>query len=244
MSQVVIQNATTKANTYLPFSPAVVGDITPPVHGQSLAWDGTQSRYDNDVAVWRDLTGVMDLRGGGAGAAFTLTQFDVAGRVYEYATNQGGNGTVSRGYFSYHVPHDIKPNSDTFFHLHISTISSVTTTVAFDVYVGTAKRGGTFPALKKIANVTHTFAGVSDVRKHIVSEVALSTLVGTATTLQNDEIETDGIIQILVENTRGVTVGDNMAGNATGVVFVMFADIHYQSDMGGGTLNKDPPFRT
>lgn len=243
MSQVVIQNISTKVNTHLPFSPAVTGDVVVPVHGQALAWDGTQSRYDNDVLVWKDLTGVIDFRSAGGGALpFTFAQYSVdANQVWEYGTTTGA-GQVSQAYLTFHYPHDARPNTDTFFHLHISTNISITTTTSFQVWAGFAKRDtGIFPALKQLANITYTFAGAGDVRRHIVVEVPLSTAVATATTLANSELETDGILQIYVRYQRGLAP-DTMANNS--ITFLHFADVHYQSDMGGGTFSRSTPFRT
>lgn len=241
MSQVVIQNVSTKTNSYLPFSPAVTGDPTPPVHGQSLAWDGDEARYDNDVLGWKDLTGQIYFRSaGGAALPFVLSQFSaIADEVWEYGTATGA-GHISKGYLTFHWPHDYRPGTDTFIHLHISTNLSITTTTSFELYAGFAKSGGVFPALKRLANVTYTFQGAVDQRKHLVVEVPLSTTVATATTLANSELETDGILQVYIRYQRGLAP-DTMANNS--ITFLHFCDVHYQSDMGGGTKNRVAPFR-
>lgn len=241
MSQVVIQNATTKANTYLPFSPAVVGDITPPVHGQSLAWDADEARYDNDVETHVDVVGELTMRSAGGGALpMTLSQFDIDGRIWNYATTDSG-GQVSQFFMQYHLPHCHKPNSDTWFHLHIGTNVSITTTTVFQVFATFAKRGEIVPApMTQLANISYTFTGAPDLRRHIVVEVPLSTAGGSATTLNNAVLETDGLVFVYVRYQRGAN-GDNMAN--TSKTFVFQADLHIKTDMGHGTKNRAAPFR-
>lgn len=243
MSRITIQDSTTKANTYLTVAPSIVGGVVDGtiVHGQALAYDATQTRFDTSVEVYKDLTGEFTQRSAGGGALpFTLNQFDIAGRIWEWSTTDSA-GQVSQAYFTYHWPHDHKPNTDTFFHLHIGTNVSITTTTSFQVFASFAKRGNIVPVMKQLANITYTFTGAADLRRHIVVEIPMSTAVATGTTLANSELETDGILNIYVLYTRGLAP-DTMANASR--TFLFFADVHYLSDMGGGTLNKQAPFRS
>lgn len=237
--KVVINNS--GINSALDVDTRVVGALpTAPIHGQQMTYNSTNNTFNTNVLVWKDLTGVFDQRTAGGGALpFTIQQYDVNGRVYEWATTDGG-GTISQGYFTFHINHDYAINTDTFIHLHLSTNANITTTCAFQVWAGFAKSGEVFPELKQLADITYTFQGATDVRKHHVIEVPLSTSVATATTLANSEIEVDGIMQVYLRYQRGAN-GDNMANASR--TFIHFCDIHHQSNI-EGTLNKVAPFRT
>lgn len=218
----------------------IVSDVTNRVHNSVPSWNSTTSKYEDNQDGWVDMLGVLDFRSGGGSNPFILTQFDVAGRVYEWATANSA-GQQSQGFLSFHWPHDYVPNSDTFIHLHISTNQSVTTTTAFQLWAGFGKRDtGLFPALIQLQNITYTFQGASDVRKHIVVEVPLSTAGGSATTLNTASLETDGILQVYINYVRGSN-SDNMGNNVP--TFLHFCDIHYKSTS-RGTKNKVSPFNT
>lgn len=238
--KVVINNS--GINSTLDVDTRVVGALpSAPVHGNPLSYNSGTNSFTTDNEVWKDLTGEFSMRSAGGGALpFTISQFDIAGNVWEYATTDSG-GQVSQAYFTFHWSHEHKPLTDTYFHLHIGTNVSITTTTSFQVFASFAKRGDLFPVMKQLSNITYTFQGATDLRRHIVVEVPLSTAVATATTLANSELETDGILNIHVRYQRGLAP-DNM-GN-TSKTFLFFADVHYLSDMAGGTLNRAAPFRT
>ncbi len=228
-------------NSTLQVNKKVLGCLpVAPVHGHAIQYDSTSDTYKNGTDCYIDLIGELTQRSAGGGALpMTLTAFDLASRIWTYATTSGA-GQVSQFFMAYHWPHAYKPGSDTFIHLHIGTNLSITTTTSFQVFACFAKRGQIVPVMTQLQNITYTFQGASDLRRHIVVEVPLSTSGGSANTLDSSTLETDGILYAYFRYERGLAP-DNMANSPT---FVFTADCHILTDMGSGTKNKEAPFRT
>ncbi len=170
---------------------------------------------------WRDITGQVTVRGIG-GASPTWAQVGSGPfRAYQFAVND-------ECWFSYHIPHDIVPSADVHFHAHwvadgtdINPVKWQFTYAyalgfdqeAFDLGTGTTVTAeGTPSGTQYQHNVTETAA------------VSIPTLT-----------EPDGLIYMHIKRiTNGAT--DN-----TDAIFMLTADIHYQST-NIGTIGKAPGF--
>jgi len=72
---------------------------------------------------------------------------------------------------------------------------------------------------------------------HFITEVALSSVGGSASTLNTTNLEVDGIIKTSLKITSIPTI----TGGVSQFPFIDTIDIHYQST-GRGTKQKAPPF--
>lgn len=207
--------------------------ITNPVHGDPIGYSSNGSMVNAPV-VWIDLLGEITTRSGGGASAPVVKQFDAAGVYFENATDGGS----TQLYFAYHIPHHYKPNTDSYIHLHHSVANSSTGKTVWLVHAAFAKLGDPFPAFKKLANIEYTYQGLSDVRRHIVTEIPLSSAGGSATTLANSELEVDGVLLVRMRRERNAN-GDTMVDEP---VFLFFGDCHLQA-VSSGTQFRAPPFR-
>ena len=179
---------------------------------------------------WRDLTGAVVVKATGAGRpVFSVYKGNI--EEYQFAIND-------KAEFTYHIPHDYVPGSDIFLHVHWSHISASVTggTVTFGYELTYAKGHNQSPFG---ANKTGTIAGTASAvqYQHIVSEVQISASSPSASQIDSDDLEPDGLI--LVELFFNA---NNMTG-ATPDLFVHEMDIHYQS-MNVGTKQNAPDFYT
>jgi hypothetical protein len=218
----------------------IVSDITNRVHNSVSAWDSTNSKYVDNQDGWVDLIGDFGVRSGGGANPFVLTLFDTpTAHIYDWATANSA-GQISQGYSQYHIPHDYAPGTDTFFHLHLSTNQAVSTTCAFLIYASFTKANQVLQPSVLLATITKMFNAATDQYKIFVVEVPLSTAGGSATTIDTNQIETDGILHVHIFYQRGAN-GDNMGNNVP--TFIHYADVHYKSTS-RGTKNKVSPFNT
>ncbi len=179
---------------------------------------------------WRDLTGAVVVKATGAGRpTFAIYKGNI--EEYQFAVND-------KAEFTYHIPHDYVPGSDILLHVHWSHISASVTggTVTFGYELTYAKGHNQSPFG---ANKTGTIAGTASAvqYQHIVSEVQISASSPSASQIDSDDLEPDGLI--LVELFFNA---NNMTG-ATPDPFVHEMDVHYQS-MNIGTKQNAPDFYT
>jgi hypothetical protein len=157
---------------------------------------------------WRDIIGTVLTRGIGA------TDPDWAqvssGPFYAYKFSL--NDTC---WMAYHVPHDIVPGSD--FHLHVHWLPSGTdaNTVKWSFAYTFAKGFDQEAFDTDGTTVTAEEAGPGTAFQHMVTESAAITVAGLT--------EPDGIIYV---NITRVTNGGT---DNTDDIFVLTADLHYQS---------------
>lgn len=155
--------------------------------------------------------------------------------IYQWQFGVGDETTVN-----YHMPHDWVFGSDMFIHVHWSHISAAVTggTVTFDISHSYSKgfaqgAGSVFPAPKTLQLV----ANAAGQYEHVVSEIQLSSVGGSATEIDTDDLQVDGNI---LANFN--FAANNMTG-ATPNIFIHFCDIHYLS-WHVGTTERMPDFYT
>ena len=184
-------------------------------------------------AVWKDLIGDISPKTSGATAP---TFGAYRGNVWQYSFDSG-----DESHFTFHVPHDYKPGSDMYIHVHWSHTDAVSITgniqFTFDVTYAKGHNQANFAA--PIALTTSTYAttnlATTPQYRHRIEEVQLSAASPTASQLDSDDLEVDGIIMVRTMCPTQPTFG------GTGKVFIHTVDIHYQAAY-IGTKNKVPDF--
>lgn len=179
---------------------------------------------------WHDMIGNVSIRGiGGKDPAYNVYRGGIRG--YQFSVND-------EVFIEFHIPHDYAPGTDLYLHFHWSNKDSRVTggTVTWGAEVSYAK-GHDQAAFS--SPITATVVGTaSDTQyQHIITEFQLSAASPSATQLDSDIIEVDGLILM-----RAYLSANNLTGFAD-EPFLHFVDIHYQST-NIGTKQKAPPFWT
>lgn len=175
---------------------------------------------DSDDFGWHDITGQATVRGV---AAFDPSWAQIGSGPF-YAYNFAVGDAI---FFVYHVPHDIVPNSNIFFHAHWIPGGTNVQPVKWQWEYTYAK--GFNQAAFDVSGTTVTAeqAGPGTQWQHMVTETDAVDITGLS--------EPDGIIYAkLTRITNGGTEN-------TDDIFLLTADIHYQST-GRATFNKAPNF--
>jgi len=191
---------------------------------------GIKVGNDNGDFSWRDIIGRVQSDPLGSNAPTKA--------VFRTGVNGFAYGTGDQLDCVYHIPHDYVPGSDLFIHLHwMHNGTAISGTFDFDCVATYADRDGLFGTPVSLA-ITEAVNITTHPRYfHRVLEVQLSTSGGSASQLDSDSIEVDGVIQLTF-------TADDSALTITGgttTPFVSTADVHYQS-RNIGTKNKDPDF--
>lgn len=172
---------------------------------------------------WADITAPISVRG--VAATDPSWSRISTGPFYAFAFGVG-----DYVWQPFHVPHDIVPGSDVHFHVHWlpSGTNSNTVKWQFDYTYAKGFNQGAFDPNGNSVTVEQAGPGVA--YQHMVAETAAVTIPGLT--------EPDGIIYVRFGRiTNGGT--DN-----TDTIFVLTADIHYQSTGLVATKNKAPNFYT
>lgn len=141
----------------------------------------------------------------------------------------------------WHIPHDYAPGTDLFIHVHWSHDSALVTggdtTWSWETTYAKGHDQGAFTSTKI---VTVTQAPSTTPYQHMIAETALSVSGGSATQIDTDAIEVDGVILCrFFLNSNDLTV----SGGGVPDPFVHFVDLHYQST-NLPTKNRAPSFWT
>ena len=163
-----------------------------------------------------------------------------------FATYRGG---ISEFQFSegdemlarFHLPHDYAPGTDMLIHVHCSHNSTLVTggSVTFGWEVSYSK-GHNQAAFSDPVFITVSQSANPIQYQHIVAETAQSISGGSATQLNCDYLEVDGvIISRFYVDSNDLTV----SGGGVPDPFIHFVDVHYQST-GLPTKQKAPDFWT
>lgn len=175
---------------------------------------------------WEDLVGTLFSNG-------TATYASFIGTIKKLQFTETEDAAID-----FHLPHDYVPGTNIFVHVHwahnSATLTGGSVTWGFEVSYAKGHDQAAFHAVK-IITVAQT-ANLTQYQ-HMIAETAMSVSGGSATQLDTDIIETDGLIlcRLYLDSndlTDSVTVPDP---------FAMKVDIHYQST-GVGTKNKTPDF--
>ncbi len=140
---------------------------------------------------------------------------------------------------SFHMPHDYLMGSPIYVHVHWSHISDKITsgscTWGFDIMYAKGHDQAIFE--EPITIVVNQEASTQPY-KHLIAETVASDVGGSGTTLDTNELEVDGIIQLrLFLDSNDIVTSDDSEAKP----FAHFVDFHYQST-NLPTKNKSPNF--
>jgi hypothetical protein len=186
---------------------------------------------------WKDLIGDVSPKTGNANAA-NMRQFIGAVSGWTHTASSVGDLT-------YHLPHDYAPNTDLFLHVHWGhngTAISGSFVVTF--YASYAKRSYPATTFATPITLTMTLNSLNMTNSprycHRVDEIQLSTPGGSASQLNTNDIEVDGLICI---HYATVTIPSITGSDFSNLPYIQTIDIHMQST-GVGTARKDPGYYT
>jgi len=182
---------------------------------------------------WRDILGFVLPDQQGANSP-TLAAF-IGGNVRRFHFSN-----TDRFDAEFHIPHDHVPGTDLYVHVHWShNGTAISGNFVIDFYSTYAKRESGVYGTEKNVTLTYntTNIGTTPQYSHQVQEVQLSTSGGSATLLDTDLIEPDGVIGMSVI----VTTIPTITGGSPNEPFVFHVDLHYQST-NIGTKDKDPGY--
>lgn len=193
---------------------------------------GVKVDIESPTYCWGDIIGNVEPKSTGAGSP---------ARVVYAGGNIGQYSFIAHDVcdFQFHIPHDYVPGTDIYFHVHWShTGTSISGNAVFTVYHTYAKghNQAAFPA-EKTVTITYNTTNIATTPRyqHRIDEVIISGPEATATLMDRDDIEVDGLVLATLKLTTLPTIGGG------GALFVHTCDIHYQST-GIGTKNKAPNF--
>lgn len=196
----------------------------------------TGIKVDDETPTWgwRDLIGYMIVDSSGANAA-SLVPFD-GGLVRRWAFS-----ATDKEDFEYHIPHDYVPGSDLFIHFHwahngTAINGPIVATLAYTYAKG--HNQANFSA-EKTTTITYNTVNIATTPRirHRIEETPLSTPGGSATLLNTNDIEPDGVIGL---NFTMTTI-PSISGGSPNLPFVFFVDVHYQST-NMATKQRSPNF--
>jgi hypothetical protein len=227
-------NATTAINAAGPM-------VLPKTTGVGIKVDNASPTYG-----WRDLLGDIKTRpaaGGGAAAQPDYVAYRSPIYAYRFGTNAPNNHN-HECFLEFHIPHDYVPGSDLYIHVHWSQI--VVDTGGAAGVPGDAKwywdatYASGYDADAFSAPITTSIVDQASTTQynHMISEIQLSATSPSASQLDSDDIEVDGLL--LVRLYRDPTDGADTLDQDT---FVHYVDIHYQST-NMATKDRNTPFYT
>jgi hypothetical protein len=181
---------------------------------------------------WRDLEGAISYRDVGLGAP-TLSTFRGNIRGLSFAAGDDYD-------LIYHMPHDHAPGSDLHIHLHwCHNGTGITGNFVITYYITYAKghRQAEYHAEKTLVQTISTSILTDPQYEHLLDEVQMSTPGGSASMIDTDALELDGMIKIHFD----VTTIPTISGGGVARPFIDYVDIHMQST-NATTKNKAPNF--
>lgn len=187
-----------------------------------------------DTLVWKDLVGFPVARNSGATApSYTALR---GGNVDAYAFS--ANDEIG---FVFHVPHDYAPGTDMHLHVHWTHNGTAISGNMVWTYSCTYAKGhnqANFPA-EVTGAITYATTNIATTPqyRHRIDEIQLSAASPSASQIDTDDIEVDGLILINLAATTIPTI----TGGTPNEPFILTADLHYQANY-FGTKNKVPNF--
>ena len=216
-------------------APLTVGDnlTLPKTAGKGIRVDKVSPTFG-----WHDLLGSITVR--------TIGVNDPTFAVYRGSIRQFqfSNAVMNEVFTEFHIPHDYLPGSDIFIHAHWSQIvvdsggpAGVPGDIKWSFDVSFAKGHNQAAFIAPVTpTVVQTASGTQ--YQHMIAEVQLSAAAPSASQLDSDNLEVDGIILV-----RGWRNPADAADTLNQQPFLHFIDIHYQTT-NIGTKQKAPDFYT
>lgn len=203
------------------------GLILPKTYGAGILTDA-----DGTPAYgWKDLVGPIHARASGS-AALTFAAYRDG--IYQFQMD-----TTSReAHLEFHIPHDIyiPAGSGLFIHTHWSLAAAGGTGNAVFTYDISYAKGYNQAAFSTAVVPTVTQAASGTAYQHMIAEVQFTADSPSATQINNNVIEVDGLILVRCRCTTLPT-------GTGGAPFIHFIDIHYQSSQ-IATKGRNYPFYT
>ena len=189
--------------------------------------------------TWRDLRSEVKVDRGGTSAP-AWAQY--IGSIYEWQFGQTGG--ADEVFSSYHLDHDYVEGTDVHIHCHWTqkTVdtggpASAPGDVKWYFEVTYAKGHDQAAFISPITtSVVQTASGTQ--YQHMIAEVQLSAASPTASQIDTDDLEPDGLFLVRIYRDAA-----DAADTLDQGPFLLFVDIHYQSS-NIGTKNRNPGFYT
>ena len=177
-------------------------------------------------AGWKDL--VADASRANASGGGAPTWAVMVSGIYAYRFSATATNEI---WLTFHVPHDVKPNTRLIPHFHWCSSGTNTGNCRWGLEYSYAKRDNTpnrvFPASTTVYALQ---AGSGSALAHQIVEIPNPDTDGILVT------EPDGLIMC-----RAFRDGANAADTLTDAAFLLSVDLHYQSDR-EGTPSRDPSY--
>jgi hypothetical protein len=204
---------------------------TPTLILDKTAGEGIKVDLNAPTFPWHDIIGPVTPKATGVGSP-ARTQY-AGGNVYDWKFIL--NDVCD---FNFHIPHDYVPGSALYIHVHWShNGTAISGNAQFTFYHQYAKGHdqANFSSEKNVV-VTYNTTNIAATPqyRHRIDEAQLSTSGGSASLLDSDTIEPDGLIMGALKLTSLPTI-------TGGSLFVHTVDVHYQST-NVGTKQKSPNF--
>ncbi len=182
---------------------------------------------------WRDLEGPIGIGPTAAGRP-NLTTYDT--NVEDWAFSAGDH----YGPLKFHIPHDYVPGSDIYIHVHWSHNGTNISGSLVCTYYFTYAKGHNQQNFFAEKSLTQTISSLNITntpsKRHRIDEIQLSAASPSASQIDSDDLETDGLILMHFDVPTIPTIT-----GGSGEPFIHYVDIHYQSTS-LPTKNKAPNF--
>lgn len=210
------------------------------IDGQLIVPKTTGYGIKVDVATptfpWKDMLGEIFIKSPGANDP-TLSAF--IGTVSEFSFS---NAVLNEANLNFHIPHDYMAGSDIYLHFHwaqnvVDTggTAGVPGSCKWQAEVTYAKGHNQAAFITPVTtSVTQTASGTQ--YQHMIAEVQLSAASPSASQIDSDNLEPDGIIGVRVYRDPA-----DVADTLNQVPFLIYTDIHYMTT-NIGTKAKSPNF--
>lgn len=202
--------------------------IAPHTQGSGMKLDQSDPAFG-----WADIIGFIRPDPLGSGSP-TLDTYRGSVEALSYAASDKITAV-------FHIPHDYVMGSDLYMHVHWShNGTDISGSLVLDYHVSYSKGHNQAEFSAPVSPVqtisTPDIATVPQYR-HRVDEFQLSAASPSATQLDSDDIEVDGIVlvSVLVDTIPTITGGSTRP-------FIHTVDIHYQTTGLIGTKQKSPDF--
>jgi len=233
-----LQGGTT--NEYYHLTQSKYNTVTTNLNLSGTSGTGIKIDLTTPTFGWHDLLGPIGVKGIGAtDPIWTVYR----GSIYAYTFDTA----TAECFITFHIPHDYVPGTDMFIHMHWSqnVVDTGGTAAApgniewnFDISYadGHGTPGGAADPFIAPKTVTVVQQGSTTQYGHMIAEVQFTSNGGSATTIDRNTIQVDGLLLVRVWRTKA-----NAADTLNQAPFGHTCDIHYQSSS-LPTKNKSPNF--